>query len=249
MKKRSAATSGPKDSPDAAPSGAAGSAPVPVEVQQAWVQFMRDDVAQSVNGLNNRLNAILAAASEIPLDKLALREREAVERIREEIFRAVNITSSLLRRVDAMAPETVPHPGPGGSLEPQPPSTILVVEDDDANRSAIARLLQRMGHFVTPTANGYEAMEILQLGPVDCIICDVRMPVLGGKGFYEQVERVMPPMASRFVFVTGDYTEPGTRNFLERSGQPVVAKPYDIGELLAAIGTVLARVHQGSDPA
>jgi len=44
------------------------------------------------------------------------------------------------------------------------------------------------------------------------------------------------------VFVTGDYTRPESYEFLQRSGRPVIGKPYEIDELLAAVATVLGEV-------
>jgi len=203
---------------------------------------MRDDVAQSVNALNNRLNAILAAVGEIQAQHLSLAQRRELENIKVDVSRASTITAQLLRRVDLMAPDTVPHMLAPYQTPPARPGHIVVVEDDDANRSAITRLFQRLGHLVTPCANGLEAFEVLKLGPVDCVICDLRMPALGGRGFFEQVEESMPDLAGRFVFVTGDYTDPASRTFLEKSGQPVVAKPYEISELLAAVAVILRKV-------
>jgi CheY-like chemotaxis protein len=210
-------------------------------VAQAWVQFMRDDVAGSVNGLNNRLSAILGAVAEIPETNLTRSERDQLQRIRDEVAHAVNITSGLLRRVDSMAPDSVPHMLEPYTDAPPRPASILVVEDDDSNRGVITRLLQRLGHYVTPCANGLEALEVLKLAPVDCIVCDLRMPVLGGESFFQQVENLMPHLASRFVFVTGDYTDPDSRKFLDRSGQPVIGKPYDVKELLSAVAVILRR--------
>jgi CheY-like chemotaxis protein len=215
---------------------------VPHEVAQAWVQFMRDDVAGSVNGLNNRLNAILGAVEEIAGANLSREERDHLQRIRDEVANAVRITSGLLRRVDAMSPDTVPHMMQPFAQRPARPGTIVVVEDDDANRAVIVRLLQKLGHYVTPCANGLEALEVLKLAPADCIICDLRMPVLGGQSLFQQVENLMPHLASRFVFVTGDYTDPESRTFLEQSGQPVIGKPYDVSELLGAVALILRRV-------
>ncbi len=215
---------------------------VPSDISQAWVQFMRDDVARSVNAFNNRLNAILASTRELQSISSGPRSAVEIQRIQDEVKRAVNITSRLLRRADAMAPETVP-----GILEPfvEPPERaahIVVVDDDSANRRAVARLLQHFGHLVTPCSNGVEAFEVIRSGPVDCIVSDLNMPTLGGKSLYEQLEEELPNVAAQFVFVTGDYTRPASREFLEKSGQPVVAKPYDVGELLSAVAMVLRRV-------
>ena len=232
----------PRESPTPTPAAATRRAQIPQEVGQAWVQFMRDDVAQSVNGLNNRLSSILDAVAQVTEEGLDRTGREQLARIREDVARAVNITSGLLRRVDAMAPESVPHMLAPFEPPPVRSGSILVVEDDGANRAAIMRLFQRVGHYVTPCANGLEALEVLKLNEVDCIICDMRMPVLGGKSLFEQLETLMPNMASRFVFVTGDYSDPATRAFLEQSGQPVVAKPYEVAELLGAVAVILRRV-------
>jgi hypothetical protein len=45
-------------------------------------------------------------------------------------------------------------------------------------------------------------------------------------------------MASRFIFVTGDYTRPESYDFLQKSGRPVVGKPYELEQLLSAVATV-----------
>lgn len=218
---------------------------VPLEVLRASLQFLRDDLAASINGLNNHLNAILDATRAIAEGEGRLTpaaEGELV-RIHEEVRRAADITSRLLHRADITAPEGPPSTAhlaqPAGA--PVAAAHVLVVEDDADNRTAITRLLYRFGHRVTACANGVEAMGVLELGPVDCIISDLRMPALGGRSLYEQVEEQMPNLARRFVFVTGDYSTPDSRAFLERAGQPVVAKPYEVAELLAAVAAVLRR--------
>jgi len=221
---------------------------VPVEVLRASLQFLRDDLAASVNMLNNHLNAILDSARAIGEvePNLGPDGRARLAMIQEEVRRAAAITSRLLHRADATAPEGPPsaaHPPSGTPAAPAAPvaSHVLVVEDDADNRTAITRLLYRFGHRVTACANGVEAMGVLELGSVDCIISDLRMPALGGRSFYEQVEEQMPNLARRFVFVTGDYTTPESRAFLERAGQPVVAKPYEVADLLTAVAAVLRR--------
>ncbi len=224
---------------------------VPVEVLRASLQFMRDDLAASVNALNNHLNAILDAARAVADGERHLSPEATAElaKIHEEVRRAADIASRLLRRADATAPEGLPPMPEPPRAAPAAAAHVLVVEDDADNRTAITRLLYRFGHRVTACENGVEAMGVLELGPVDCVISDLRMPALGGRSLYEQVEEQMPNMARRFVFVTGDYTTPDSRAFLERAGQPVVAKPYEVAELLAAVAAVLRRgagAHNGS---
>lgn len=121
-----------------------------------------------------------------------------------------------------------------------PRMRILVVDDDAVNRQAMMLLLEREGHQVVAVENGLEAME--RLGDrdtaFDAIVTDLQMPRLGGRAMYEQLVNGRPLVAKRFVFVTGDQARGETRSFLENCGQPSVTKPYDLGDLINAIGTV-----------
>ena len=117
---------------------------------------------------------------------------------------------------------------------------ILVVDDDAVNRQAMVLLLEREGHQVVAVENGLEAMERLgdRDNTFDAIVTDLQMPRLGGRAMYEQIVTSRPLVARRFVFVTGDQARGETRAFLENCGQPSVTKPYDLGDLINAIGTV-----------
>lgn len=212
------------------------------EVVDAWVQFLKDHVTQAANGLNNRLSAIAGVAQSARDSSLTESQQSDLERIQEEIRSATEITGSLLNRVTSEAPETAPPAWNVLRDAPVRSGRILVVEDDDSNRNVMSRLFRKLGHTVTSVANGYEAHDTLQREKFDCIICDLRMPTLGGKTLYEQMENKDPDAASRFVFVTGDYTRPESYEFLQRSGRPVIGKPYEIDELLAAVATVLGEV-------
>jgi len=124
-----------------------------------------------------------------------------------------------------------------------PKLRILVVDDDAVNRQAMRLLLEREGHEVVAVENGLEAVE--RLGPTtsgfDAVVTDLQMPRLGGRALWEQLLEERPQLARRFVFVTGDRARDETRRFLEECGQPSVLKPYDLGDLITAIGTVTKR--------
>ena len=124
---------------------------------------------------------------------------------------------------------------------------VLLVEDEPANLRAISRLLASAGHEVTLAQNGLEAYEALDRGGLDAVVCDIRMPSLGGVGFFEQIEERYPPMAGRTVFVTAFADEPAVRAFLEQTGQPFLAKPFAPPDLLAELERIQARLGpQGS---
>ncbi len=61
------------------------------------------------------------------------------------------------------------------------PSTILVADDEEANRRLLENLLRREGHEVLLAKDGNEAAELLASQHADLVLLDVRMP--GRTGF------------------------------------------------------------------
>jgi two-component system NtrC family sensor kinase len=136
------------------------------------------------------------------------------------------IPSSLLAR----PPRRSPAPFTGAH--------ILLAEDDDANREALQRLLERHGHRVTAAADGAVALEHLGREQPDAIVLDLQMPRVDGREAFERLAARWPALARRVVFVTGDDQRAATSDFLRGTHQPVVRKPYEIAELLAAVAEV-----------
>jgi carbon storage regulator CsrA len=89
------------------------------------------------------------------------------------------------RRHETLAGGASRVPGPEEAC-PMPPHasacpTLLVVEDDDVAREALAAVLRRAGYRVLPAANGEEALAALRADPApDLILLDMLMPVLDG---------------------------------------------------------------------
>ena len=60
----------------------------------------------------------------------------------------------------------------------------------------------------------------------DVILTDVRMPDLDGQSLYKAIEERWPKQAGRVVFVTGDTLASALRDFVSKSGRPVIEKPF-----------------------
>jgi len=119
-------------------------------------------------------------------------------------------------------------------------SVVLVVEDDRANREAFSRILKRAGFEVESAENGLDALDRLATETYQAIVCDISMPLLSGIGFYEQLEENAPDMAGRVVFVTAYADDPRVRDFLTKTGQPVMEKPIELPALVEAVQRVSA---------
>ncbi len=60
---------------------------------------------------------------------------------------------------------------------------ILIIDDEDAVRSALARILIRDGHEIVEAGNGAEAVDIVEDEPVDLVFTDIFMPEMDGIEF------------------------------------------------------------------
>lgn len=110
------------------------------------------------------------------------------------------------------------------------PLSFAVVDDDEAVRTALRRLLRAMGHEVRvfASAEDYEA----RATDADCLIVDLRLPGLNG---FELRERLrLRGSLVPIVFITGD-GGPSPSDAAAHAGTPTVAKPFSDGDLIAAI--------------
>ena len=119
-------------------------------------------------------------------------------------------------------------------------NNILLVDDERLVVLALAHMLGSEGYHTDLAGNGLEALEKLSVADYDLIICDVRMPVMDGRAFYDQLRDFRPHLRDRVVFCTGDMDNPTTRGFLESSGAPFICKPFRLRHVLDVVSARLA---------
>jgi two-component system NtrC family sensor kinase len=130
-----------------------------------------------------------------------------------------------------------PRPQPAVVAEPAR-LRILVVDDEPHILHYMRSTLEAWGHAVQVASDGTEALERALLEPFDAIICDMRMPRLGGREMYADLERRHPEIAHRVIFATGDTVRDDTLQFLESLGRPFLHKPFTLSELRTVLGGV-----------
>jgi signal transduction histidine kinase len=113
-------------------------------------------------------------------------------------------------------------------------SAVLVVEDEAALGAAVAESLQDAGFVVDRASDGLEALDRVKQRHFDLIICDLKMPRVGGMEFYRELESSRPEMTRRIMFVTGDVAGTDAERFLEETGTRWLAKPFRLKDLLRA---------------
>ena len=121
--------------------------------------------------------------------------------------------------------------------KPAPGRRILVVDDEPAMLAMLRRILEDAGQVVDAASSGGEAVDKLNGGVYDLVICDVEMGAV--KGF--SVREAMLAMGSTagFIFTTGNVLSASLMGKLKGSGVPFLAKPFSLDELYGAMNDVL----------
>ncbi len=118
---------------------------------------------------------------------------------------------------------------------------ILVVEDDDAIRELILRILAKDGYKLSQAPSGQQAIDFLEKGSFDLILLDVMLGRTSGFDVLHEVDRKGVRHRSRVVMLTARNSE---RDFLQgwRSGvDQYITKPFDPDALLKTVLEILMR--------
>ena len=115
---------------------------------------------------------------------------------------------------------------------------ILLVEDDKAVQSCVARALAHRGHGVKAVDDGLQALEALGEAGFDLLITDIVMPGLDGIGLALKVARDRPELP--VLLMTGYSAERQRAHNLEELICRVITKPFSLEQICKAAEEVLA---------
>lgn len=120
--------------------------------------------------------------------------------------------------------------------------TVLLVDDEPSILSALRRLLRPTGYQVLTANSGTEGLALLEAHSVTLVISDMRMPVMDGAQFLEQVRQRWPDTMR--LLLTGYADISSTVDAINRGEiYRYIAKPWDDNELLMAIRHALDQRH------
>lgn len=136
----------------------------------------------------------------------------------------------------AASPEPLPVPQPRPGRE-----TVLLVEDENGVRSLARRALQGFGYRILEAKNGAEALAVARESsdPIDLLLTDVVMPVMGGRELAQRLKQERP--ATRVLFTSGYPDTAGMQQDVEEAGVPYLPKPYTPNQLAEKVREVLDR--------
>ena len=119
---------------------------------------------------------------------------------------------------------------------------VLVVDDDPAVRSAIARAL-RVDYDVDEAADGAEALAQQAPRPADAIVLDLLMPEIGGLDVCRSLRRREDPVP--ILVVTARDAVDDRVEGLDAGADDYLVKPFAVEELRARVRALLRRTGAG----
>ena len=118
-------------------------------------------------------------------------------------------------------------------------STILLVDDEKEFRDSSQRLLTRKGYDVLTAENGERALDFLSKNPVDVILLDLKMPVMGGEEFLRAKGPLYPDIP--VVVITGHGSLDVAVECMRKGAYDFITKPFDLSQLFLSIERALEK--------
>ncbi len=113
--------------------------------------------------------------------------------------------------------------------------SVLVVDDDDDSRELISALLRRSGAIVRTAASARDALAVVRAGAPDVLLSDIAMPEDDGYCLIRDLQALDPERPVFAAAITA-YATPTDRDRALAAGfREHVAKPFDLGELVATV--------------
>jgi len=122
---------------------------------------------------------------------------------------------------------------------------VLVADDDPDVRDLVRQVLgDDLDVRVDEARDGYEAILWIRDARPDALVLDVRMPRVDGRGVLHWLKS-SPSTAAIPVLLLTALEPAGALQGVERGADRVLRKPFELAELVGAVGALLARGGRG----
>ncbi|MDA8104455.1 MAG: response regulator [Nitrospiraceae bacterium] len=116
---------------------------------------------------------------------------------------------------------------------------VLVIDDEDIVRTSCSRTLAPAGFEVRLARNGVEGLKILEEGPFDLVLTDLKMPDMDGIEVLRRIKEGWP--AVEVIIITGYQTVDTAVKSIKLGAFDYIEKPFTPDALITAVSKALDR--------
>jgi DNA-binding NtrC family response regulator len=127
-------------------------------------------------------------------------------------------------------------------LENDANKRVLVVDDEEAIRNGITRVLTRQKLKVNTATGGLQALEMMALQPYAVVLLDIKMSDLDGMEVLKRLRQDYP--GTEVIMITGFPTIQGAVECIKHGALDYLVKPFRIDDLEAVVQKALNNLEQ-----
>ena len=107
--------------------------------------------------------------------------------------------------------------------------SLMIVDDSATMRKIIMRTMRMSGLEFNSTeeaGNGKEALEKLNKGPVDIILCDINMPEMNGMELVKKIRELGSCANTKIIMVSTESSQDLIDNVIADGANGYITKPF-----------------------
>ena len=213
------------------------------------VMLSRDEIAALNAQLREPQHRVVQAMTRVlglvPTDhedELLLGDARAIRDIALRLGSDDTVVMPAVREASQDEPSHARPPrGDLGATVERAVARVLVVDDSEAPRKMLTRLLEKLGYDVIPATGGLEAFAIAKRERVDVIISDIEMPECDGFALLERLKANDATRDIPVIVVSGLGDAASVVRCIELGAEDHLAKPFDSLLLQARVRASLER--------
>ena len=109
--------------------------------------------------------------------------------------------------------------------------TILVVDDHEEIREALAEILEEEGHEVLQAADGLDALAMISSSLPDVILLDIAMPGIDGLETLSRLKEIPESATLPVIMVTAQGDRQNMVKAVQLGVRDYITKPWEPGEV------------------
>lgn len=113
---------------------------------------------------------------------------------------------------------------------------ILIVDDELEIVDMLKEVLADRGYTVDKAADASQALELIRQNIYDAAILDFNLPDMNGVMLHRQIRQIDQELGQKTLFTSGLVQTDDNLTYYAAHGQGFLSKPFDIQQVLEALG-------------